>query len=185
MTALTNRPMNLFFVEFNELYARHLCRHSQTGINVVHLLALLGIWYSVYGLLYWLVGDEWVLAIPALAYLGAVAINAPIRVTIATALFLGAIVAAAILAPQPPFWVLLIAIPVLYKVQSWSHRFYTFEMDMTEFNKKYTKGYVLFVVLLIYEVPIVFNLLISAVNREPSIAPPANADQETAAANAS
>ncbi len=31
---------------------------------------------------------------------------------------------------------------------------------MTEFNRKYTKGYVLFVVLLIFEVPLVLNYLI-------------------------
>jgi hypothetical protein len=177
MATLSNRPMNLFVVEFNELYARHLCRHSQLGINVVHLLALLGIWYAIYGLLYWLVGVEWVLAIPALAYLGALAVNVPVRVLAASVFFLATIVAVVIWLPQPPFWVYLIVIPVLYKVQSWSHRFYTIETDMTEFNKKYSKGFVLFVVLLVYEVPIVLNYLLF--DRK------APANQETAAANAS
>ena len=41
-------------------------------------------------------------------------------------------------------------------------RVYTAATDMTEFNKKYTKGSVLFVVLLIYEVPIVLNFLFFA-----------------------
>ena len=36
MITLTDRPMGLFRVEFGELYARHLCRHSQFGINVAH-----------------------------------------------------------------------------------------------------------------------------------------------------
>jgi hypothetical protein len=58
MSTLTTRPMSLLRVEFNELYARHLCRHSQLGINVIHLIALFAIWYAVYGLLYWLVGIE-------------------------------------------------------------------------------------------------------------------------------
>ncbi len=32
---------------------------------------------------------------------------------------------------------------------------------MTEFNKKYTKGFVLFVVLLLFEVPLLLNYLLS------------------------
>ena len=48
---LTTRPMRLLLVEFNELFERHLCRHSQFGINVLHLIALFAIWYAVYGLL--------------------------------------------------------------------------------------------------------------------------------------
>jgi hypothetical protein len=185
MTAtLSSKPMNLYFVEFHELYARHLCRHSQFGINVVHLIALAGIWYAVYGLLYILAewaGIEWVVAIPALVYLGTVAVNVPLRVFAATALFLGAIVAAVILLPQPPFWVHLIVIPVLYKVQSWSHRFYTLETDMTAFNRKYSKGSVLFVVLLVYEVPIVLNYLLFDRTRAPLLDNPPPPD--TVAAN--
>src|SRR5262245_23659989 len=117
MTVLSDRPMSLYRVEFNELYSRHLCRHSQFGINVIHLLALLGVWYAVYGLLYWLVGIEWVLAIPAVVYLGTLAPNVPLRVLAATAAFLAVILGALILLPQPPFWVYLILIPVLYQVQ--------------------------------------------------------------------
>lgn len=162
MHPLTPRPMRLLLVEFDELYARHLCRHSQTGINVIHLIALAGIWYAVYGLLYWLIPIDWLLAVPAGLYLAVLAPSLPARILAATALFLALIIAAVLLLPQPPFWVFLIVMPVLYKVQSWSHRFYTVEMDMTEFNKKYTKGFVLFVVLLWYEVPIVLNFLLFA-----------------------
>ena len=53
MSTLTARPMSLPIVEFDELYARHLCRHSQFGINVTHLAALFGVWFGVYGLVYW------------------------------------------------------------------------------------------------------------------------------------
>jgi hypothetical protein len=183
MTMLTNRPMSLFLVEFDELYARHLCRHSQLGINVIHLLALLGIWYALYGLLYWLVGMEWVLAAAALAYLATLVINVPIRVFLAAALFIALIVAAVVLLPQPPVWGYLIVVALLYKVQSWSHRFYTIETDMTVFNKKYAKGFVLFVVLLFYEVPIVLNFLLF--DRKASAANVALSDQESTAANAS
>src|SRR5262245_39872212 len=126
--------MRLFLVEFDELYARHLCRHSQCGINVVHLIALAAIWYSIYGLGYWLTGMAWLIAMPAVLYLGMLAPNLPARVLGATGLFLAAIVAAVVLFPQPPFWVYLLMIAVSYKVQSWSHRFYTHETDMTEFD---------------------------------------------------
>ena len=68
MTPLTNRPMRLLLVEFHELYARHLCRHSQLGINVAHLIALFATWYAIYGLLFWSVGIEWMLAVLAAEY---------------------------------------------------------------------------------------------------------------------
>ncbi len=158
MPSLTNRPMRLLSVEFDELCARHLCRHSQVGVNVVHLIALFALWYAIYGLLFWLTGIEWVLAIPALAYVAVVAPNLPVRVFAVTVSFLGLIVATALLLPAP-WWGYLVIIPASYKLQAWSHKIYTIERDMTEFNKKYTKGSVLFVVLLIYEVPIVLNVL--------------------------
>ena len=54
MEALSSRPVNVVRVEFEELNARHLCRHSQFGINVAHLVALFGVWYAVYSIMYWL-----------------------------------------------------------------------------------------------------------------------------------
>jgi hypothetical protein len=183
MTTLTNRPLRLLLVEFNELYARHLCRHSQLGVNIVHLIALFAIWYAVYGLLYCALGVEWVLAVPALAYLAAVAPNVPLRVLAATTLFLGLILAAACFV-LAPWWAYLIIIPVSYKLQAWSHRFFTIESDMTEFNKKYAKGPILFVVLLIYEVPIVLNFLLFAPRRDEHRTEPMGESRQ-AAANAS
>ena len=35
--------MNIFRVNFQELYRRHLCRHSQFGLNIWHLIAVAGI----------------------------------------------------------------------------------------------------------------------------------------------
>jgi hypothetical protein len=198
MTTLTTRPLRLLVVEFNELYARHLCRHSQSGVNVVHLIALFATWYAIYGLLYWLADVEWVLAVPAFVYLAVIAPNLPLRVFVATALFLALIVAAVCLLPAP-WWAYLIVIPVAYELQALSHKVYTVETDMTEFNKKYAKGSVLFVVLLIYEVPIVLNFLLFASRRAelrqepvepPALQPAAHAarladDQDRAAAKAS
>jgi hypothetical protein len=152
--------MSLLRVDFPDLYARHLCRHSQFGINVAHLAALFGIWYAVYGLVYWLVRTEWVPVALAAAYLAALVPNVPTRVLVAAGLFLALLLAALLRLPQPPVWVYLVLIPVCYKLQAWSHKVFTGERDMTEFNKKYPKGLVLFVVLLVLEVPLVLNYLI-------------------------
>jgi hypothetical protein len=168
MSMVSSRPMSLHSIEFQELYARHLCRHSQFGINVAHLLALFGTWFGVYGFVHWLLRSEWApvgLAtwVPigmAAAYLAAVAINVPVRVTVATALFLAVFLAAVFWLPELPLWAYLLMIPVFYKLQAWSHKWFNVEQDMTEFNKKYEKGLVLFIVLLFYEVPLVLNYLI-------------------------
>jgi len=178
--------MRLVILEFNELYARHLCRHSQLGVNVVHLIALFVIWYAVYGLLYWLTGIEWVLAVPALVYLAALAPNVSVRVLTATTLFMAVLLAAVVLLPQPPFWVYLLTIPVFYKVQAWSHKFFTVATEMTEFDRKYKKNRLLFVILLLYEVPIVLHFLLFApapgiIDAEPGEA----SGQGTAVARAS
>jgi len=176
MSTITSRPLSLLRVDFPDLYARHLCRHSQFGINVVHLAALFGVWFGVYGIVYALVRGrtelipfyewgrtelipfyEWLPVALAAAYLALVALNAPARVCVATGLFLIPFVAAVLLLPEFPVWVYLVMIPVCYELQSLSHKVFTAATDMTEFNKKYPKGFVLFVVLLIYEVPLVLN----------------------------
>jgi hypothetical protein len=160
MSTVTSRPLSLWRVDFPDLYARHLCRHSQFGINVAHLAALFGIWYAVYGVVYWLVRTEWVLVALAAIYLAALVPNVPARVLAATGLFTALLLAAVLGLPQPPVWVYLVLIPVCYKLQAWSHKLFNVERDMTEFNRKYPKGLVLFVVLLVLEVPLVLNYLI-------------------------
>jgi hypothetical protein len=152
--------MSLVTIEFDELYARHLCRHSQFGINVAHLLALLGTWFGVYGAIYWLIPSEWVLIGLASGYILGMAPNLPVRVLLASAVFMAGLVALVVYTPLLPIWAYLLMIPVWYKIQSWSHKFYTVSNDMTEFDRKYHKGGVLFVVLLIYEIPLVLNFLL-------------------------
>ncbi len=163
MSTLTTRPMSLVSIEFQELYERHLCRHSQFGINVVHLLALFGIWYAVYAAAYALSGTPWVPAALAGSYFLVLAPNTPLRVLAVVALFLAVLVGLVVCVPALPtwaFWAYLVPVPVFYKLQAWSHKVWTVEHDMTEFNRKYPKGFVLFVVLLFYEVPIVLNYLV-------------------------
>jgi hypothetical protein len=152
--------MSLVSIEFDELYARHLCRHSQFGINVAHLLALLGTWFGVYGAVYWLAQSEWVLVGMAAGYLLPMAPNLPLRVWLASAVFMAGLVALVLCTPLLPIWAYLLMVPVWYELQSWSHRLYTTARDMTEFDRKYRKGFVLFVVLLIYEIPLVLNYLL-------------------------
>ena len=43
--------MNVLSADFQELYERHLCRHSQFGINVAHLACVVGTYlaYFVFG----------------------------------------------------------------------------------------------------------------------------------------
>jgi hypothetical protein len=159
-TTITSQPMSLLRVDFADLYARHLCRHSQFGINVNHLAALFGVWFGVYATIYRLSGEWWPPVALAVAYWGLVALNAPVRVCVATALFLAVFLAAVLWLPELPIWVYLLMIPVFYKIQSWGHKVWTAATDMTEFNKRFPKGFVLFVVLLINEVPICLNYLL-------------------------
>lgn len=160
MSTVTSQPMTLLRFDFAELYERHLCRHSQFGNNVAHLTALFGMWFGLYALVFYLTRSEWVIVALAATYLGLVALNAPLRVVIATTLFLGAFLAAVIWIPAAPIWVYIILIPVFYEIQVYSHKVFTTEEDMTEFNKKYPKGMVLFLILLIFEVPLVLNYLV-------------------------
>lgn len=160
MSTLTSRPLSLLRTDFMDLYARHLCRHSQFGINVAHLAALFGVWFGVYGFLYTLTGVPWLPIAMASAYLVLVACNAPVRIIAATAMFLAGFVAAVLFLPPLPRWVYLVMIPVCYEIQSLSHRVWTRAADMTEFNKRYPKGRTLFFVLLICEVPILLNYLV-------------------------
>jgi hypothetical protein len=159
-TVTTSRPLNLLSIDFPDLYARHLCRHSQFGINVFHLAALFGLWFGVYGLVYLVAETVWVPIALAAAYLAVLATNCPARVVAACGVFLAGFLAVLFVAPEMPFWVYLLMIPVFYKLQSWSHKVWNVSTDMTEFNAKYPKGRVLFIVLLIYEVPICMHYLV-------------------------
>src|SRR5262245_8119192 len=112
MSTLASEPMTLFRVDFPGLYGRHLCRHSQFGINVVHLAALFGVWFGVYGIVYALARVEWLPVALAVGYLALVAVNAPPRVCVATAGFLALFLAALFWLPECPLWVYLVMIPV-------------------------------------------------------------------------
>ena len=152
--------MNVLSANFQELYQRHLCRHSQLGINIAHLACVVGTYLALYGLLYGLVATPWVLLGIVILYLGIIAPNVPFRVLLVNIVFLALFFTAFFALPPLPWWAYLLAIPVFYKLQAWSHKIYRKERDMTDFNKKYPKGFALFILLSIYELPLLLNYLI-------------------------
>jgi len=168
-TQTAQPPLRLLHFSFEGLYARHLGRHSQFGINFAHLAALYGMWFGVYAAFsqatrlvnlpaWWLIPIAM-----AVAYLTLVAINAPSRVSVATAVFLAIFVASILALPTLPGWSILgfVAMgPVFYKLQAWSHRVWTRALDMSEFNRRFPPGRTLTLILLIYEVPICLNYLL-------------------------
>ena len=52
--------MNPLHANFEELYRRHLCRHSQFGINMLHIVSVVGTYLRCFGLVYSLVKSEWI-----------------------------------------------------------------------------------------------------------------------------
>jgi hypothetical protein len=169
MSTQTARPLSLLHFDFDNLYARHLGRHSQFGINVGHLAALFGLWYGAYAALYQMILSSGlpagyvVIGSLALTYLAIVALNAPYHVLLATAAFLAIFVASVVAMPRLPVWSIpafIAIIPVFYKLQSWNHKIWTTAADMTEFNKQFPPGRALTLILLIYEVPVCLNYLV-------------------------
>ena len=169
MSTQTTRPLSLLHVDFEDLYARHLGRHSQFGINVAHLAALYGLWFGVYRALYQVallarLPAPWVIVVAlAASYLAVVAINAPAPISLATAVFLAVFVASVLALPGlEGGWLLafIAMIPLFYKLQSWSHKVWTVAADMSEFNKRFPPGRTLSTILLFYEVPICLNYLL-------------------------
>jgi hypothetical protein len=147
-------------VNFPELYERHLCRHSQYGLNVSHLLTVVTCYLGLFGLICGLVNVPWLpLALPV-PYLLALAWNVPVRVLAACVVFVALFVAGFLALPPLPVWLCALLVVLSHRVQNWSHRLWNRERDMTEFNQKYRKGPVLFVLLLLYELPILLNYLL-------------------------
>ena len=152
--------MNILRVNFQELYSRHLCRHSQYGINLIHLATVVGTYLALFGIVYGLFGSWWVLLAIPIPYFVALAFNIPIRVLAVSIACILLLYALFFSVPPLPIWLYALLILVFYKLQAWSHKVYTVEQDMTEFNKKYRKGPALFVLLSVYELPLLLNYLV-------------------------
>jgi hypothetical protein len=152
--------LNLFKVQFQELYDRHLCRHSQFGINVNHLVSVVGSYLGVFGVLAWVAGSPWPLLPIPVAFLVLLAFNVPLRVFVASTLFVALFFTLFLWLPPMPIWLSLALIVLCHYLQNWGHRIWKRELDMTTFNKKYKKGLALFVLLSVYELPILLNYLL-------------------------
>jgi hypothetical protein len=165
--------MNPLRANFAELYERHLCRHSQFGINVNHFISLVGTYWALYGCAFALLGSIWPLVPPAAFYLGILAFNVPWRVFFVCVLFMAFFFAMLLTLPVLPFWVYLLTLYPFYLLQQWGHRIWDRAHDMTEFNRKYAKGKALFILLTVYELPIQLNFLIFREQAGRNLAPAA------------
>lgn len=155
--------MNLLEVNFGELYRRHLCRHSQLGINVLHLVAVLGIYFSLFGIVFALPAAGWIVGAVLTAYFLLLVANIPFRVWIATVLTIGLLLSAFLAIPRVPpsyVWIYVVMILAWHRFQVWNHRVYHHSHSMDAFTDKYRKGFLLFVLLAVYELPILLNYLV-------------------------
>jgi hypothetical protein len=151
--------MNILSVDFQELYRRHLCRHSQLGINVAHAVSVLGTYVATGGLIYAWGAPEWLLPALLVPYLAVLAFNIPLPVFVLNTSLLAIVLLTCRTLPPLPLWCYPLGIVVLYKLQALSHKIYRRETDMAEFDKKYPKGFTRFVLLSVYELPILLNYL--------------------------
>jgi hypothetical protein len=142
------------------LYQRHLCRHSQYGLNVAHLATVVGCYLGLFAVAQWLVDSPWVLLAIPLPYFAVLAFNVPLRVLLASLVFVAAFFALFFELPPLPLWLAVLLVPVCHILQNWSHKIWTRERDMTQFRGKYKKGLALFVLLSFYELPLLLNYLV-------------------------
>lgn len=169
--------MNILNVNFEELYQRHLCRHSQFGLNVGHLGSVFAVYFGLCAIV-WEISHrlfgyehpEFIIIGLVTPYMLVLLFNVPIKVWISTLAMVAIIVSSAVfLCPLISFpgaaanftiAIYIVLILAAHRYQNWAHQFYHKEKDMTEFNQKYKKGFVLFVLLAVYELPILLNYLV-------------------------
>lgn len=161
--------MNILRINFEDLYQRHLCRHGQFGINVWHIIAVYGVYFSLCSLAAIVVkgllpqttptAQCCVLLLLFVPYFGVLLRNTPTPVFLLTFLSSMLLIATAIATPGIPFWLHLLLIPAWHRVQLLSHRRYTLHHDMSAFDYTYKKGRTLFVLLAVYELPILLRYL--------------------------
>ena len=161
--------MNILSVDFEELYRRHLCRHGQFGINVWHIVAVYGIYFSICSLAaiairglqpqISILNQGCVLLLLFVPYLAVLLRNIPLPIFVLTILSAIILIVAAVTTPFLPFWAHLMLIPAWHRVQLLSHRRYTLQRDISAFDSKYKKGKTLFVLLAVYELPILLQYL--------------------------
>lgn len=156
--------MSYLNAQFDELYRRHLCRHGHFGINVLHLTAVIGIYLGLVGLVDRIIrlittaDPVPILFSLAACWLILIIRNLPLSIALSTCAVVAAIITAVqVLRPFVPWPLWALLIPAMHHLQQWSHSVYRMHRDMSEFNGVYRKGFKLFVILLMYELPILLN----------------------------
>jgi hypothetical protein len=158
--------VSILRIDFAEVYRRHLARHSQRGINVLHLIAVYGVYYSVFSIaavgVSLLLPDQppigrglslFLLSLPWLGILGNNVPLWPLVMSILSSAFLSA---AAATFPIP-WWLAFLLLPAWHQLQQLSHRWYTVARDMSGYQQRYPKGRRLVVMLAVFELPILLN----------------------------
>lgn len=152
--------MNLWRIDFGELYRRHLCRHSEFGINVLHLVAVAGIYLSLFGIAFALPGASWIIAAALTVYALLLARNIPVPLLLLNIASIALLLLASRMLPPISVWIYAVLIIVWHRFQVWHHRIYQKHTDMGEFDARYRKGVALKLLLAIYELPILLNYLV-------------------------
>ena len=162
--------LRILSINFDEVYQRHLGRHSQFGINVLHLIAVYGVYFSVFsiarsavsaGLPQLSTPERTVLlfglSVPWLAVLMWNVRTGPLLLSVLSAMLLS--LAAAV---QPlPLWLAIVSLPAWHQLQQLSHRWYTEHRDMSRFAPGYPKGARLVIMLAVFELPILLHYFLA------------------------
>jgi hypothetical protein len=152
--------VNPFKIDFQELYRRHLRRHSQFGINVLHLIAVAGTYIALYAIAFALPGSKWIVGTVLGLYFAVLAFNVPLRLWLTNVAVSLLLLSLFLTLPAMSVWVYVALIFFWHWFQIWNHKVYDKQQDMGEFTGKYRKGPLLFFLLSIYELPILLNYLV-------------------------
>jgi len=169
--------MNILNVDFEELYQRHLCRHSQFGLNIGHLGSVIAVYFGVCAIVWEITSrfigyghPEYIIVGLVTPYLLVLLFNVPCKVwcsvlAMVTLIVSGAIFVCPLISLPGGLEKFTIAIYVVlilaaHRYQNWAHQFYHKEKDMSQYKEKYPKGFVLFLLLAVYELPILLNYLV-------------------------
>jgi hypothetical protein len=162
--------VNILRINFDELYRRHLCRHSEFGINVFHIVSVGGVYLSLLAVefrcLRWLFPEAsmWQLItamlMTLLPWLSVVGVNVSTSVLLATGGMAIALCLPAAVQPLPA-WIHLLLLPLWHQLQLVSHRYYSVHLDMSEFAERYRKGWRLSLLLAVYELPILVQFFLN------------------------
>lgn len=151
--------MSILNANFEELYRRHLCRHGQFWLNVNHLVAVLGVYYSLITFVNVVSGSIWTSLVGVTLYTLVLAFNVPFTVLVLNTAVTAGLVTLSRWVPTLPAWCYPILIIAFHKFQLVGHRYYRLSRDMSEFTDKYPKGKKLFILLAVYELPILIRYL--------------------------